>query len=80
MGIKYNKYIFIRDVIIPDFYPSFYYYSYFYDIKLLYTNIIIEINGDFYHANPAYYKHNDSYTYPYLINKYIVQLYGLIPN
>lgn len=36
----------------------------FYDIKLLYSNVIIEVNGDYYHANPVLYDSNDVINYP----------------
>jgi G:T-mismatch repair DNA endonuclease (very short patch repair protein) len=30
-----------------------------YDITILGTNKLIEVNGDFWHANPIFYKEND---------------------
>lgn len=32
---------------------------FFYDVKLSETNILIEVNGDYWHANPAVYKSDD---------------------
>ena len=31
----------------------------FYDFKILGTNILIEVNGDYWHANPKYYSKKD---------------------
>lgn len=36
-----------------------------YDIKITNTNILIEINGDFWHANPFIYKENDVLPHPF---------------
>ena len=35
----------------------------FYDIKL--DNILIEVNSDYWHANPNTYKHNDIMKFPF---------------
>ena len=43
--------------IISQFKFKNYYHRY--DIKVLNTNIIFEINGDFWHANPDIYKEDD---------------------
>lgn len=43
----------------------------YYDIRILDTNILIEVNGDFYHANPNIYKEDDIMIY---LNKQIPAL------
>lgn len=35
-----------------------------FDFKLSNTNILIEVNGDFWHANPSIYEHNQMINYP----------------
>lgn len=39
-------------------------YYYYYDLYLPEYNIIIEVNGDYWHANPSFYKKNDIVNYP----------------
>ena len=38
--------------------------NFYYDFLLNDYNIIIEVNGDFWHANPALYKNDDTINYP----------------
>lgn len=39
-------------------------YNHPYDFHLINTKIIIEINGDYWHANPIFYNENDVISYP----------------
>ena len=39
--------------------------KYFYDIKISNSNIIIEVNGDFWHGNPLFYKEDDIINHPF---------------
>lgn len=48
--------------IQTQYYIKNYYHAY--DIYLTGTNIIIEVNGDFWHANPKIYKENDMLNFP----------------
>lgn len=36
----------------------------FYDFHILNTNLLIEVNGDYWHANPKIYKENDKFQFP----------------
>ena len=36
-----------------------------YDIKISNSNIIIEVNGDFWHGNPLFYKEDDIINHPF---------------
>jgi hypothetical protein len=38
--------------------------SFFYDIKIVGTNKLIEVNGDYWHCNPKFYKENDIIKFP----------------
>lgn len=60
-----HKYIYdmliAHDILCENEFPikQEIHYMSFYDIKILDTNILIEINGDLYHANPQFYKSTD---------------------
>ncbi len=57
------------DILDIDFQHQFYLnennkVKYAYDFKLVDTNILLEINGDYWHANPVKYHANDIIHYP----------------
>lgn len=61
-----NKIISILNDLNIPIETQFKFNKYFhkYDIHILNTNILLEINGDFWHANPKLYKSNDELNFP----------------
>lgn len=61
LELNFQNYL---NVLKLDYVHSFYISRFQYDYKILNTNILIEIYGDYWHANPEKYKNNDIIHYP----------------
>jgi G:T-mismatch repair DNA endonuclease (very short patch repair protein) len=61
LELNFEKYLKLLQI---DYQHNFYIGRNQFDFKILNTNILIEINGDFWHANPSLYLENDTIPFP----------------
>jgi len=61
LEINFQNYLNLLQI---SYQPSFYINKYQFDYCILNTNILIEVNGDFWHANPAFYCDSDILRHP----------------
>jgi G:T-mismatch repair DNA endonuclease (very short patch repair protein) len=61
LELNFKKYLNLLQI---DFKHNFYIGNNQFDFKILKTNILIEVNGDFWHANPSQYCENDTLLHP----------------